>query len=99
MVSRLNNNFLVVELWSGSQLLGTTKLSTEAIHAAHKTKAIQALDVFSGRTEVVDLFDKKVVNHLDVSLRVGTREFIEQDDAAAGADLQHACVQTSFLGE
>ena len=67
MMSRLNNNYLVVEVWRDGALLGVVKLNTTPVHTAFKTKCtdlfktgLDELEFYNQTADVLDLFQNKV---------------------------------------
>lgn len=115
MLSRLNNNYLVLEVWRQSSLLGVSKLPTESIHSAFRDGGggSEPLESFSGKLDILDLFENTVVGRLDVSLRAGTIKSLSDQTGATSGDKpektkpgakpdkikQNAGVQTSFVGK
>ena len=113
MFSRLNNNYLVLEVWKDGSLFGISKIQTESLHTGFKQFRVpQIIDCFVGRIPIMDLLKNIQVGELQVSLRAGTSKYIlpEKDvDETCGGEFEPSskrgsfnqssiAVQTSFLG-
>ena len=81
MMSRLNNNYLVLEVWSNGSLLGISKLNTTPIHSAFKTgfnpfqTGSEQLDFYNEDIDVVDLFQNKVQSLLNKRHDLSTSDY------------------------
>ena len=83
MMSRLNNNYLVVEVWQDGTLLGVVKLNTTPVHTAFKTSCSdpfksgsEELEFYNQTAEVLDLFQNKVNG--GVVLHFSSLQFMHQ---------------------
>jgi len=100
MMSRLNNNYLVVEVWQDGTLLGVVKLNTTPVHTAFKTSCSdpfksgsEELEFYNQTAEVLDLFQNKVVGELNVELYA----IRKTQESVSTLPSSEAAVQTSFI--
>jgi hypothetical protein len=112
MFSRLNKNYLVLEVWKDESLLGVSKIQTDILHSGFKQLRVpEIIEAFNGRVPIMDLFTNTLVGELQVSLRAGTSKYIlpEQDKVGnlRGTDEKtdsgsfnqsSVAIQTSFIG-
>lgn len=83
MLSRLNKNYLILEVWRDGSRLGVSKIETDPIHAALNggvTVQSGCLNIFNGQVDIVDIFSDKKVGELHVSLTI-LSETEQSDDA------------------
>jgi len=102
MLSRLNHNYLILEVWAGDQLRGVSKIPTEPLHSAFKAGRPLNRKFVEQRVDVVDLLEDQVVGELFVSVYVGSAKYIWGKDyqepvAEETSGKLHASVQTSFI--
>ena len=60
MLSRLNQNYLILEVWSGDKLQGVAKIPTEPLRTAFKPGRSLDRNFFDGPVDVVDLIEDQV---------------------------------------
>lgn len=91
MLSRLNKNYLILEVWRDGSRLGVSKIETDPIHAElNRGVHSGCLNIFNGQVDIVDIFSDKKVGELHVSLTI--RNETEQSNEA-----QHP-EETDMLG-
>lgn len=108
MLSRLSQNFLILQVWRKDQLVGIAKVGTDSIHEAYQSGEIhsnQCLTFYDGVIDVVDIFEGQKVAALKIKVRVGSEKFIQPPESSTTTTLcqqqsssdNSKSVQTSFL--
>jgi hypothetical protein len=88
MLSRLSQNFLILQVWRKEQLVGIAKIGTDPIHETYlagETDSNQCLTFYDGVIDVVDIFEGQKVAELKIKVRVGSQQFIEPPDSSGTA--------------
>jgi len=110
MLSRLSQNYLIIQVWRKDQLVGIAKVETNSIYESYKDGELECnkcLSFYDGPINVVDIFEGQSVAELNVRVRVGSDKFISAPtDQVNTSTLCHQndkqndnskSVQTSFL--